>query len=208
VEIGPYSFTEFKGLAEKLHGYAAPGLLIGAYLVEKAKAFLPADTLFEAVVETKKCLPDAVQLLTLCSAGNSRMTVVHLGRFAVSLFDKYTGDGFRAHVDVSALEKWPEIRGWFLKTAKKEDQDAERLEREIEAAGDTLCAVAPIRIHPHFLGHAHMGRIAICPCCREAFPAIDGILCRGCQGEAPYFVPPFTSKKMPMDSCAEALLYE
>jgi formylmethanofuran dehydrogenase subunit E len=190
VKIGPYSFSEFKGMAEKFHGYAAPGLLIGGFMVEKAKAVLPADTLFEAVVETKKCLPDAVQLLTLCSTGNNRMKIVDLGRFAVSLFDKHTGNGFRVHVDTSVLDRWPEIRSWFLKTRKKEDQDAERLEREIEAAGDTLCAVTPIRIHPNFLGHAHMGRIEICPCCREAFPAEDGILCRGCQGEAPYSFPP------------------
>lgn len=40
-------------------------------MVEMAKARIPEGTLFEAVVETRKCLPDAVQLLTLCSAGNN-----------------------------------------------------------------------------------------------------------------------------------------
>ena len=70
MNIGSYTFQEFKRLAENFHGYAAPGLLIGGYMVEMAKARIPEGTLFEAVVETRKCLPDAVQLLTLCSAGN------------------------------------------------------------------------------------------------------------------------------------------
>ena len=68
MNIGSYTFQEFKRLAENFHGYAAPGLLIGGYMVEMAKARIPEGTLFEAVVETRKCLPDAVQLLTLCSA--------------------------------------------------------------------------------------------------------------------------------------------
>jgi formylmethanofuran dehydrogenase subunit E len=33
-----------------------------------------------------------------------------------------------------------------------------------------------------------MGDIGICPQCREAYPADDGVLCRGCQGEAPFVV--------------------
>ena len=67
MNIGSYTFQEFKRLAENFHGYAAPGLLIGGYMVEMAKARIPEGTLFEAVVETRKCLPDAVQLLTLCT---------------------------------------------------------------------------------------------------------------------------------------------
>ena len=93
MNIGSYTFQEFKRLAENFHGYAAPGLIIGGYMVEMAKARIPEGTLFEAVVETRKCLPDAVQLLTLCSAGNNWMKVHNLGRYAVSLFDKHTGEG-------------------------------------------------------------------------------------------------------------------
>ena len=64
MNIGSYTFQEFKRLAESFHGYAAPGLLIRGYMMEMAKARIPEGTLFEAVVETRKCLPDAVQLLT------------------------------------------------------------------------------------------------------------------------------------------------
>ena len=53
MNIGSYTFQEFKRLAENFHGYAAPGLLIGGYMVEMAKARIPEGTLFEAVVETR-----------------------------------------------------------------------------------------------------------------------------------------------------------
>ena len=57
MDIGAYTFKEFHRLAENFHGYAAPGLLVGGYMVELAKRHLPEGTLFEAVVESGKCLP-------------------------------------------------------------------------------------------------------------------------------------------------------
>lgn len=70
MNIGKYTFEEFVEKATAFHGYPAPGLLIGGYMVEAARAGLEDGVLFEAIVETPKCLPDAVQLLTLCSTGN------------------------------------------------------------------------------------------------------------------------------------------
>lgn len=186
MNVGAYTFAEFKDMAAKFHGYPAPGLLLGGYMVEMAKKAMPDGTLFEVVVESKKCLPDAVQLLTLCSAGNNWMKVINLGKYALSMFDKYTGEGVRVHVDVSRLDPYPEIRAWFLKLKPKREQDSEQLFRELEEAGDSICAMVPIRIRSRLLGHSHMGAIGVCPRCGEAFPQDDGVLCRGCQGEAPY----------------------
>ncbi len=186
MNIGSYTFEEFKRLAENFHGYAAPGLLIGGYMVELAKSRIPEGTLFEAVVETRKCLPDAVQLLTLCSAGNNWMKVHNLGRYAVSLFDKHTGEGVRVSVDPARLDAFPEIRGWFLKEKPKKEQDEARLLYEIESAGDAICKVEPVTMKRRFLGHSHMSVIGVCPQCGEAYPREDGPICRGCQGEAPY----------------------
>jgi len=186
MNIDRYTFEEFKARAAEFHGYPAPGLLLGGYMVAMAKRALPEGTLFEAVVETKKCLPDAVQLLTLCSAGNNWMKVISLGRYAVSLFDKFTGKGFRVHLDVQKLTPYPEIKAWLLKEKSKQEQDSDSLLKEIEAAGENICTMVPIRIQPRFLGHAHMGSIAVCPRCSEAYPQEDGPICRGCQGEAPY----------------------
>lgn len=186
MNIGEYTFEEFKQKAKEFHGYPAPGLLIGGYMVEAAKARLPEGTLFEAMVESGKCLPDAVQLLTLCSAGNNWMKVKLLGRYAVSLYDKYTGEGWRVAIDQKKLAAWPEIRAWFMKEKPKAEQDTDKLFAEIEQAGDTICSIRPVVINKKYLGHGHMTSIDVCPVCNEAYPGSDGSICRGCQGEDPY----------------------
>ncbi|BCS89443.1 FmdE family protein [Pseudodesulfovibrio sediminis] len=186
MNIGEYTFEEFKQKAKEFHGYPAPGLLIGGYMVAAAKARLPEGTLFEAMVESGKCLPDAVQLLTLCSTGNNWMKVKLLGRYAVSLYDKFSGEGWRVAVDQEKLAQWPEIKGWFMKEKPKAEQDTDKLFAEIKEAGDTICSIKQIKIDPKFLGHGHMTAIDVCPVCGEAYPGNDGSICRGCQGEAPY----------------------
>lgn len=127
-----------------------------------------------------------MQLLTLCSIGNGWMKIINLGRYAVSLFDKYTGEGVRVSVDLDKLKDWPEIQGWFLKLVPKKDQDTEKLFQEIETAGDTILRLEKVTVQKRLLGHSHMTRIEACPVCREAYPVSDGAICRGCQGEAPY----------------------
>jgi formylmethanofuran dehydrogenase subunit E len=109
MEIGPYSFEEYLEKAAAFHGNPAPGLILGGYMVELAKSRLPEGCIFDAIVETPKCLPDAVQLLTLCSYGNGWMKIVNLGRYAVSLYDKFTGKGVRVFLDSEKLKSWPEI---------------------------------------------------------------------------------------------------
>lgn len=186
MNIGPYTFEEFKTRAAEFHGYPAPGLVFGGYMVAMAQRALPGDTLFEALVETKKCLPDAVQLLTLCSLGNNWMKVINLGRYAVSLYDKYTGEGFRVHPALDRLGPYPQIRAWLLKTIPKKEQDSQELFRELERDGDSVLDMRPVRIDARLLGHSSMGDIAACSRCGEAYPADDGECCLGCLGGAPY----------------------
>ena len=186
MNIGPFTFEEFKAKAAAFHGYPAPGLLIGGYMVEMARRQLPQGTLFDAVVETAKCLPDAVQILTPCTIGNGWVRILNLGRYAVTLYDKYTGDGVRVWVDTEKLRRWPETSAWFLKLKKKADQDSDLLFREIEEAGETLCSMALVHVDDRYRKHKSMGRVGLCPICAEAYPPNDGAICRGCQGEAPY----------------------
>lgn len=186
MDVDRYTFMEFKERAKEFHGYPAPGLILGGYMVAMAKRALPEGTLFEALVETKKCLPDAVQLLTLCSAGNNWMKIINLGRFALSLYDKYTGVGFRVHLAMDKLGPWPEISGWLLKTKPKRDQDTDKLFAELEQAGDSILRIDPVQVDKRLLGHSHMGPIAACPRCGEAFPVADGDICLGCLGNAPF----------------------
>jgi len=186
MNIGQHTFEEFKSMAAAFHGYPAPGLIIGGYMVELARRQLPEGTLFDAVSETAKCLPDAVQILTPCTLGNGWMRVLNLGRYALSLYDKYTGAGVRVWIAQQRLEPYPEIKAWFMKLKKKAEQDTDRLFSEIETAGDSLCSMAPVQVDDLFRRHRSMGRVAVCPICQEAYPALDGAICRGCQGEAPY----------------------
>ncbi|MDR2826099.1 MAG: formylmethanofuran dehydrogenase subunit E family protein [Deltaproteobacteria bacterium] len=190
MRIGIYTFEQFKQRVTEFHGYPAPGLFLGGYMVEMAKAALPQGALFEALVETKKCLPDAVQLLTLCSAGNQWMHVLNFGKYALSLYNKYTGEGFRVHVDIDRLSAFPEISAWFLKTKAKNEQDSDKLLKELELAGNSICGITEVRIQPDFLAHTRQGSIQICPRCGEAYPVSDGVVCKGCQGEAPYIPAP------------------
>jgi len=186
MDIGKYTFEEFKALAAAFHSYPAPGLLLGGYMVEMARRHIPEGTLFEAMVESPKCLPDAVQLLTLCSAGNQWMKIIPLGRYALSLYDKYTGEGCRVYVDEKKLRDWPEYYAWFMQLRPKAEQDSDLLFKEIETAGDTVCSMQTIRIDPKYLVHAHMGKAIVCPVCKESYPSYDGGICRACQGESPY----------------------
>ena len=197
MNIGTYTFEEFKAKAAAFHGYPAPGLLIGGYMVELARRQLPEGTLFDAVVETAKCLPDAVQILTPCTVGNGWVRIINLGRYALALFDKHTGVGVRVWLDVEKMGPYDEIRAWFLKLKKKSEQDTELLFAQIEAAGEAICSMAPIQMDERALGHRSMRGIGLCPICAEAYPMSDGALCRGCQGEAPYALSQAQCAEMP-----------
>ena len=85
---------------------------------------LPAEILFDAVCETRNCLPDAIQLLTPCTIGNGWLKVVNVGRFALSLYDKYEGEGVRVFLDPVKVADWPEINNWYLKLKPKKEQDS------------------------------------------------------------------------------------
>ncbi len=103
-------------------------------MVEYAKSFIPEGVLFDAVSETAWCLPDAVQMLTPCTVGNGWLRVLNLGLYAVSLFDKRTGEGVRVAVDTDKLEKWPEIAVWLFKSKPKREQDSMALRQQIRDA--------------------------------------------------------------------------
>ncbi|WP_291325202.1 FmdE family protein [Desulfovibrio sp. UCD-KL4C] len=184
--IGSYTYEEFYEAARRFHGYPAPGLMLGGYMLEEARKHLPEGTLFDAISETSWCLPDAVQMLTLCSIGNGWLKIKNLGVYALSLYDKYTGKGIRIRVDPLKLEEWPEIKSWFLKEKPKKDQDTERLQSEIRMAGASLCTIESVRIKTEVMSHRSKGGITICPLCGDAYPGSFGAICRTCQGEGPY----------------------
>jgi len=184
--LGNQTFDEFVESARTFHGYPAPGLLIGAYMVEYAKSLLPEGILFDAISETASCLPDAVQMLTPCTVGNGWLRVLDLGLYALSLYDKRTGEGVRVYLDSEKLEQWPHIKTWLFKLCPKREQDSVALRESIRQAGASICSVEPIRIREELLGHKGKGAIGRCELCGLAYPVMHGPICLGCQGKLPY----------------------
>jgi formylmethanofuran dehydrogenase subunit E len=181
-----FSFEEYIKEAEAFHGFAAPGLLVGGFMVSKAIKHFPPGVLYEALCETSKCLPDAIQLLTSCTIGNGRLRIISLGRFALSLFNKDTGSGVRVFPNPAKVESWPELKAWYMKLKTKHEQDLSLLISQIKQAGEEILAQQPIRIKPEVYRKTSRGPMALCPICRETFPAATGRSCLACQGESPY----------------------
>ena len=186
MNIGPYEFNEFLRMVESFHGAAAPGVIIGGIMVETARRHFPEEVLYDAVCETRNCLPDAVQLLTPCTTGNGWLRVINMGRFALSLYEKYSGEGVRVCLNPAKVADWTEIKNWYMKLKPKKEQDTTMLLEQIKAAGSDILSWQPIMIRPQFIQKRDRGRMVSCPLCREAYPAKDGGICRACQGESPY----------------------
>jgi len=186
MKIGAYSYEEYAELVKSFHGSDAPGVILGGIMVQEGLDRLPKGILYDAVSETKFCLPDAIQLLTPCTTGNGWLRVLDFGRFALCLYDKYSGEGVRIFVDPRKAEPWDEFMKWYFKRTPKKEQDKDLLLSQIREAGPRLLGTSQVKLKPRFLGRKDRGAMSACPLCGEGFPAFDGAFCRPCQGEAPY----------------------
>ena len=181
-----HTFEEYLEIVKAFHGGEAPGVVIGGFMVDMALRSFPDGILYEAVCETRSCLPDAIQLLTPCTVGNGRLKVIPLGRFAITLYNKQNYDGVRVFLDAEKLEGRPEIRAWLFKLKSKEEQQKESVIREIREAGASVLSLQRVSVRPETAARVHKGKIGMCPKCREAYPSGDGELCLACQGDNPY----------------------
>lgn len=188
--LGSYTHEEFMEVAREFHGYPAPGIIIGAYMVEYAKKLLqenyPETKLYNAISETTQCLPDAIQILTPCTCGNGWLKIVVNGRYAMSLFDKFTGEGVRVYLDIDKMDKYPTIKEWFMKTKPKREQNTDLLQEEIYEAKIDILSATKIRTLAKYTGKLDKGSIKRCASCQEPIPARLGLICPACQGESPY----------------------
>ncbi len=200
--IGQYTFEEYLSVVRSFHGYTAPGLVVGGFMVDLALSRMPVGVLFEAVCETRNCLPDAVQLLTPCTVGNGWLKIINLGRFAFSLYDKHSGKGVRVFVDAQKIRAWPEVEAWLFKLKAKQEQDGQLLLEQIRQAGQELCGIEAVLVQPQFLGKRRRGGIGCCNLCGEPYPVDDGAICRACAGQTPYLVPGAEHFERPFDGPA------
>jgi formylmethanofuran dehydrogenase subunit E len=183
-----FDVEQYIQLVKSFHGYLAPGVVLGGFMVNQAKSNIPEGTLFKAICETSTCLPDAIQLLTPCTIGNNRLKIINLGRYALSLYDRENGEGFRVFLLPQKIEENSEIRTWLFKIKPKVEQNMDLLLAQIKEVGETLCGIQYVRVRPELLHKQKRGEIVICPCCQEAYPANDGQICFGCQGQSPYIL--------------------
>jgi len=180
------TYDEYIEMIKAFHGHVAPGVVLGGFMVDLAYRNLPQGEYFDAISETRSCLPDAIQLLTPCTVGNGWLRIIDLGRFAMSLFEKYTGNGVRVYVNSQKLGDWPELKIFFFKLKPKKEQDSEALMGEINLAHTSIFGVQKVMVDLNSLQSHHRDTFAVCPLCGEGYPENDGKICLGCQGKAPY----------------------
>ncbi|QTA90924.1 FmdE family protein [Desulfonema magnum] len=170
---------------EAFHGFTAPGLVLGTFMVDWARELVGSDVEADAIVETRHCLPDAIQIFTPCSFGNGWMKVLDWGKFALSLYDKKTLEGYRVWLDLEKARQFPNIYNWYMHLVPKKELPLEVLTGTmIEAKREVLSSCA-IRV-TQFYESPKKGKIEICSGCGEAYPAVQGSQCLTCQGKGYY----------------------
>ena len=181
-----FSKEDFYERVRAFHGAVTPGLMLGASMVELAMHSLGDLRRSQALCETSRDLPDAVQLLTGCTVGNGRLHVLELGRYALTLYHTDGGRGVRVYLDPAKISGWPHVHRWILGQWEEGEKETVRLEREIRHAGISVLSAQGVYVQDTFLLHKQQGMNVPCIACGELHPADAGLLCRACQGSSPY----------------------
>ncbi len=185
VNVCGRSMEEFLNVIEKFHGWKAPGLVIGGFMVDLALELIGPGIEADAFVETCHCLPDAIQLFTPCTFGNGWMKALNWDKFALSLYDKKTLEGFRVWLDLEKTSSFPNIYNWYMRLVSKESLPLQMLLDDIIAVGRSVLSSSHIRV-TQLNGKEKKGEIAVCSGCCEAYPTHQGQKCFSCQGKGYY----------------------
>ena len=165
------------------HGYLSPGLALGIIMVDLAQELLGPRQMIDAVVETKACIPDAVQLMTACSYGNGWMRVKDWGKVALTLYDKQNLDGIRVSANLEEIRKHPLIEKWLMRIGYI---DKAEVTGEVIKVGRSIVSWQRVKVAPY--KKIKNAPLATCSSCGEPYPAIDGDLCLKCSGKEDYYV--------------------
>lgn len=179
------------GRCSEFHSYPAPGLVMGAFVVDWTMEELnatPGEKLF-AVSETKKCLPDALQVIAGCTIGNNRLRIFTMGRFAIAMNRPSvdtTSRGVRIAVDAAKLEAFPTLKAWFMHD-RAFDRKAMTgaLFDEILGGRRRYLTLEPIAVRVDLKQEWSSGR---CDICGEAVPdtLLTGGVCMACGDQRCY----------------------
>lgn len=188
--VRPQLQQEILRLAE-FHTYPAPGVLIGAFMVEYAMELLGVKKgrKLYGVCETPKCLPDALQVLAHITVGNNRLRIVPIGKFAISVnlpCDGPTADAVRVYVDKEKLKLFPTIDIWYANSPAFDKKTMKgRLFDEIFSAGRKILSTENVRVN---VKPKKKWKSVTCPACGESVPdyLIEGDRCGAC-GSMKYY---------------------
>jgi formylmethanofuran dehydrogenase subunit E len=168
------------------HGFVAPGLLIGAFMVDLAYDKIGREVEADAIVETRRCLPDAIQILTPCTIGNGWLKILDLGKFALTLYDRHTREGRRVWLDLDKARTGHDtVYRWFMGLASKKELPIDILQEAIFTAGTSILSSAGVRV-VDYGDRQKKGEVRICEKCHEAYLADQGSPCLACQGKGYY----------------------
>ncbi len=168
----------------EFHGHSSPGTTIGVYMVDYATELMTGGGGRElnAFVETIPCLSDAIQIMMGCTVGNERMHVVDYGKFALTIYDKETGEGVRMKLDPDKTKRYRHLDDWFLKKKPKKDLPKELVIRDIMEAGREVLSYEKVKVEISKEKHP----VKFCRICSEPFSSGDDGICGGCRGERYY----------------------
>ena len=181
------SLEDFFEAIEHFHGWIAPGIVLGGFMVDLAREHVGPDVEADAIVETCHCLPDAVQIFTPCTVGNGWLKILNWDKFALSLYDRRTLSGCRVWLDIEKAKGFPNLYNWYMRLVPKKDLPLKTLLETILDAGRSAFSCRPIRI-TCLSKREKKGDTAICSGCGEAYPTNQGNICAACQGEGYYEV--------------------
>jgi formylmethanofuran dehydrogenase subunit E len=170
---------------ERFHGFIAPGLVLGGFMVDWAQEVIGPEVESDVIVETFHCLPDAVQIFTPCTIGNGWLKVLDWDKFALTLYDKAKLTGCRVWFDLEKASLFPKIYAWYMRRVSKEDLPLDILIEEILTARRSVLSSRAVRVTSLY-GKKRKGDIEICAACGEAYPASQGAVCTTCQGRGYY----------------------
>ncbi len=188
---GVKSLDEYIRLAAK-GGNTKSGVILGIRMsllgLQQVKLESPAERHHNliVIVETDRCLPDAVELVTGCRLGNRALKFQDMGKLAATFVNLKTGCAVRIAARESANERAQEM------FPSLETEAAFERAYQILSA-DQLFHVSQgrVRIAPEDVPGYHAPRV-ICSACGESIAfgreIADGdrILCRACSGSG-YF---------------------
>jgi formylmethanofuran dehydrogenase subunit E len=176
---------DFLGAIESFHGWKAPGLVLGGFMVDWAQELIGPGIEADAIVETRHCLPDAIQIFTPCTVGNGWLKILDWDKFAISLYDRREQNGCRVWLDLEKTRAFPNLYNWYMRLVPKKDLPLEVLLETVLAAQRSVLSCRPITVKQHHKRHKK-GETGICAGCGEAYPLDQGTRCSACQGGAYY----------------------